>query len=78
MFAFITIWEIEMVHTSVNNEFQFSSRLVAAGVAYLSNTSLSLALHRYSTASTHPLQSCTYPWSGNSREPGIRESPGAT
>lgn len=54
----------------------FSS--VAAGVAYLSNTSLSLALHRYSTASTHPLQSCTYPWSGNSCEPGICESPGAS
>lgn len=67
-----------MIHTCANSEFQFSSRLVAAGVAYLPKTPLSLAPHRYSAASAHPLQSCPYPRSRDSREPGICESPGAS
>lgn len=60
MFAFVTLWEIIMLHACVNDGYQLSGMLVAAVINHILNTSLLLAVCRYSTTSTYPLQSCTY------------------
>lgn len=67
-----------MLQACVNNKYQFSGTLVAALLAYVLNMSLLLAVYRYSTTSTYPLQSCTYTRSWNPCESRIRESPGTS
>lgn len=58
--AFITVWEIIMLHACADNNYQLGGMLVAAVITYILNIRLLLALYRYSTTSTYPLQSCTY------------------